>query len=184
MIMTNLILSLLLATATQPAATFTLNPAEQAAATKAHDEIALKLAPSAKQKLLRVAQSLANTPNVESSARLGIVNAFPDVNFSDSDIISLMAFVMWEASKDAENDLRNLTEEMNKINEKKAALRNAPDAQSDMASRKLDSLNQTSQRTGLRVQTAMDKRSKFMQTLSNLQKRQHDMAASIIQNLR
>jgi hypothetical protein len=94
---TNLILSLLLAAVVQPRATVNLNPVEQANVTRTHDQIALTLAPSAKQKLQRVAQSLADAPNVENAVHLGIHNAFPGVNFSQNDLDALTVFVLSEA---------------------------------------------------------------------------------------
>jgi len=177
MIMINLIFGIVLAV-------LHLNPAEQATITKTHDQIALKLAPSAKQKLQRVSQSLANAPNAENAARLGITNAFPGVNFSDSDISALIVFVMWEATKDADNDLKNLMDELKKINDKKAALRSATVAQSDVAKKKLDSLNEMSEMTGLRLQMMMDKRSKFISTLSNIMKKISSTQNTVVQNLK
>jgi hypothetical protein len=54
----------------------------------------------------------------------------------------------------------------------------------DMVKNKLDSLSEMGQMESLRLQMAMDRLSKFMQTLSNLLKKQSDTASAIVQNLK
>jgi hypothetical protein len=184
--MSNLILALLLATATEPGVSLNLNPAEQAAITKAHDQIASKLAPSAKLKLRRVSHSLVSTHNAGDAARLGVTSAFPDVNFSEGDINALTLFVLSEASSSASEDVRAINDRLARINERKTVLRQTMDStqSKDMVKNKLDSLSEMGQMESLRLQMAMDRLSKFMQTLSNLLKKQSDTASAIVQNLK
>jgi len=56
-------------------------------------------------------------------------------------------------------------------------------AKSDIQ-RKLDSLSQTQEMNGLRLQLAMDRRSKFISTLSNILKKLGETQNSIIENLK
>ena len=50
--------------------------------------------------------------------------------------------------------------------------------------KKMTSLNETSEMTSLRLQMSMDRRSKFISTLSNIMKKISDTQNSIIQNLK
>jgi len=49
---------------------------------------------------------------------------------------------------------------------------------------KLDSMNEMSEMTSMRLQMAMDRRSKFIETLSNIMKKTSDTASGIVQNLK
>lgn len=49
---------------------------------------------------------------------------------------------------------------------------------------KLDQLSEMGEMESLRLQMAMDRMSKMMSTLSNIQKKMHDTAAAIIRNLK
>jgi hypothetical protein len=48
----------------------------------------------------------------------------------------------------------------------------------------LDSMNEMSEMTSLRLQMAMDRRSKFVETLSNIMKKLSDTSESIVQNMK
>jgi len=58
------------------------------------------------------------------------------------------------------------------------------DAAKDTVKNKLDSLSELGEMESLRLQMAMDRVSKFMQTLSNLQKKMSETSAAITQNLK
>lgn len=179
--MTNLIFSILLATA------FSLNPTEQAAVTKIHDQIAVKLAPTAKQKLHQVAHSVIGPANAGDAARLGVTTAFREASLGENDINTLTIFVLAEAAKSTDNEINSLTNKVAKINQQKASLRqtaNAEEKTKETLKNKLDSLNEMGEMESLRLQMAMDRMSKMMQTLSNLLKKTSDTASSIVQNLK
>jgi hypothetical protein len=55
--------------------------------------------------------------------------------------------------------------------------------QSDFKSR-LDSMNEMSEMTSMRLQMAMDRRSKFMDALSNIMKKISDTSESVVQNIK
>jgi len=48
----------------------------------------------------------------------------------------------------------------------------------------IDSMNEVSEMTSLRLQMAMDRMSKLMQTLSNIEKKESDTDSAVIQNLK
>ena len=163
--MTNVLLIVLLATAsTDRAATV-------------HDQIAGKLAPTAKQKLVSIAASLpATISNPEGTSR-SIRAAFPDVNFTQLDIDSLSAFVLQEAATQTEQDLKTTLDQMKSINQQKVGLRTTE-------KKKLETLNQMSDMMQMKTHMLMDRRSKFMSSLSNLLKKIADAQSAIILNLK
>ena len=54
----------------------------------------------------------------------------------------------------------------------------------DSLKSKLDSMNEMSEMTSLRLQMMMDRRSKFISTLSNIMKKISDTQSAIIQNMK
>ena len=163
--MTNVLLVLLLATAsTDRAATV-------------HDQIAVKLAPTAKQKLVSIAASLPATNTTPERASRSIRAAFPDVHFTQLDLDSLSAFVLQEAATQTEQDLKTTVDQMKSIKQQKAALR-ADDK------KKLETLNHMSDTMQMKMQMLIDRRSKFMSSLSNLLKKIADTPSAILSNLK
>ena len=118
------------------------------------------------------------------------------------DLLQLVLLVMMEAAKENADDLREIMDELSKRNERlcrwrklaadlhshagsvaadnAALLRQASDA----AMGQLQSLSDVSEELQMRLQMIMDRRSKFLEALSNIMKKQSDTAASIIDNLK
>src|SRR5450631_1735376 len=69
---------------------------------------------------------------------------------------------------------------MQKAQEDLAALQ----AAQDKLKLQLDAMNEMSEETSMRLQMAMDRRSKFMETLSNILKKISDTQSSIVQNMK
>ena len=65
------------------------------------------------------------------------------------------------------------------LSEKQKALLTKPDMSDN-----LDSLNDMSEMTSMRLQMAMDRRSKFIEALSNILKKISDTDSSVIQNMK
>jgi septal ring factor EnvC (AmiA/AmiB activator) len=163
--MMNLLLVVLMATA----------PSDRAATV--HDEIAVKLAPTAKQKLVSIAATLPATNNTPEGTSRSIRAAFPGVSFSQLDLDSLCAFVLQEAATQTQQNMKTTVDEIKTINQQKSALR-ADDK------KKLETLNQMSNMMEIKMQMLMQRRSKFMSTLSGLLKKISDTQSAIISSLK
>jgi len=126
----------------------------------------------------------------------------------DVDVESFVMLVMMEASKSAQDDLRDLLEQAKAINQAKAKLRRKAalpktsldldsvlqlmltvyaktiEAELDEIQRDLDSMSEMGESESLRLQMALDRLSKMMSTLSNILKKISDTADAIVQNLK
>jgi hypothetical protein len=106
----------------------------------------------------------------------------------------LVTLVLQLAAEDAQRDLRELTEDVEKLNAQKARLRDLVERlaqDSDELAGLLRSEYEDLFDTGdlgelqsLRLQIALDRRSKLLQTLSNILKKLSDTDSAIIQNLK
>jgi hypothetical protein len=67
------------------------------------------------------------------------------------------------------------------INKQKQSLRESTNAADKQ---KLDSLSEMGEMESLRLQMAMDRKSKLMSTLSNLLKKESETSSNIIQNIK
>jgi hypothetical protein len=133
--------------------------------------------------------------------------SFP--NATSADIDAIVEEVMMQLNQDQEADLQAQIDAMQEALKKKDALRkeqtaqeNALRAQSQAntaaktstaspATRAtlapqgtLDSMNEMSEMTSMRLQMAMDRRSKFVEALSNIMKKIDSTSETIIQNLK
>jgi hypothetical protein len=135
-------------------------------------------------------------------------------NLGDADIEALTFLIMMEAAKSQQEDLKAIMDGVKAINDAKETSRrgaarsgspNAPrprvainramisvaprskqdiDNQIDRVKNDLDSMSEMGEMESLRLQMAMDRMSKLMQTLSNLSKKISDTNATITQNLK
>jgi chromosome segregation ATPase len=69
------------------------------------------------------------------------------------------------------------------IQKAQADLDNLKSIQNDLKGQ-LDSMNEMSEETSMRLQMAMDRRSKFVEALSNIMKKINDTQNTIVQNLK
>ena len=112
---------------------------------------------------------------LQSTARASVLAAFPDIAQGD---IELVAFVvMMEATHEEDADLRQAMDEMKQNNAKKQGAHGAQKSSADQMS-DLGSMDQ------MRLQMAMDRRSKLIEALSNILKKTSDTSDSVIQNLK
>ena len=143
--------------------------------------------------------------SVQQSAKRAVVG-----DNENTDIEALAFIVLIEASKSAQEDLREIMDGVKAINEAKAAVRASiggepPKSSVDVESilqvmltvhgkeqdeeiatlqRSLDAGAELSELDSLRLQMAMDRNSKMMSALSNLLKKLADTNSAIVQNLK
>ncbi len=143
--------------------------------------------------------------DLASAARARVAEAgnFGLVTPSGADIDALVQIVMFQATQDADADLRAVLAAMDAINKAKQAQREGVEAmrralaaekeklrQSDYdeisraVTGKLDSMSEMGETESLRLQMAMDRVSKFMLALSNIMKKSGDTAEAIVQNMK
>ena len=115
-----------------------------------------------------------------------------------------MDLILWRHAEAEENaaDLKDIMDELRKRYERlcrwrkliadlhgRAAGAEAGDAASirlanDVAAGQLQGLSDVTQEMQLRLQMIMDRRARFLETLSNIMKKQSDTAAAIVANLK
>ncbi len=133
--------------------------------------------------------------------------------FSNGDIEAISFIVMMEASRQAQDDLHDIMEQTKAANARKAQQREAMAAQKDaqralsdqaraeaaaasqrprvacvdppcLSTPPMDSMSEMGEMESLRLQMAMDRRSKLLETLSNIMKKSSDTASTITSNLK
>ena len=113
---------------------------------------------------------------------------------SDVSIDALLQIVLSLAAESAQEDLRALMREIQRINEQKSRLRDllerVAEESEELAERlraEYDDLfvsTEESELEALRLQMAMDRRSKLLETLSNILKKMSDTESGIVANLK
>lgn len=121
-------------------------------------------------------------PVVVPSPVQGGKDTYPNLgSMADGDIMALAFIVMMEAAKSAQEDLKSVMDGVKTINKQKQSLRESTNAADKQ---KLDSLSEMGEMESLRLQMAMDRKSKLMSTLSNLLKKESETSSNIIQNIK
>jgi methyl-accepting chemotaxis protein len=113
---------------------------------------------------------------------------------NDVSIDALLQIVLSLAAESAQEDLRALMREVQRINEQKSRLRDllerVAQESEELAERlraEYDDLfvsTEESEVEALRLQMAMDRRSKLLETLSNILKKMSDTESGIVSNLK
>ena len=125
--------------------------------------------------------------NVEGDARQAggglLIGAIPP----GADIEELAFLVLMEAAKSADDDLRNVMDEVQAENAAKqsqrSSLQSARAAALSLEDEK-NSLGDLSEQQSLRLQMAIDRRAKYIETISDILKEIGDTDQSIIKNLK
>ncbi len=108
-------------------------------------------------------------------------------DIAGEDIMALCFIVMMEASKSAKDDLKTIMDGIKKINKTKDGWRKMQEqckvAFVELKS-DLDDCSELSESEGLRLQMAMDRMSKMMQALSNIEKKISEADSTIINNFK
>lgn len=144
-----------------------------------------------------LANGSLNPSQIEGMVQPGCSSDLGGCN-GGADIEALAFIVMMQAAKSAQDDLKSIMQGVKEVNEGKAKLRameTRPNAMSAITAQqlnadavaingKLDSMSELSEEEQLRLQMAMDRRSKMMDALSNILKKLSDTSNAIIQNLK
>ena len=153
-------------------------------AVRQNQRLAPKLSPSARSKVQSAAAALSaalkqqpamTQAQLQAKARSAVVAAFPGLAALDID--SVVFLVMMQAAQDQESDLQQMMAAVQKETAAKQAARSAQQA----AAQQHSDMNSDIQ---VRLQLAMDKRSKFIEALSNVMKSASDTQSSVISNLK
>ena len=189
------------------APTFARAEIQVPAATKAlHTKLTATVKPAVREWVLQEAKKISRQPaTAEAIIKADIQNRFAGQPLASADIEALMFVVLMEASQDAEKDLKTIMAETKSINDRKAAQRPTAaatktntaavrvnlsgaaqrmDAGNAPMKDKLDSKSELGETESLRLQMAMDRLSKMMQALSNVEKKIFDTQTNIIGNLK
>jgi hypothetical protein len=130
--------------------------------------------------------------------------AEPNLSKVVNDLREILILVLRKESMDIDRDLNMITQEMHSIkgnimnlaqelkidilDNQKSPQRQIKAAEVFEAvnnfADKLDSMNEMSKMTSLRLQMMLDRRSRFMSTLSNIMKKLSDTQNSLVQNLK
>jgi hypothetical protein len=160
---------------------------------------------SANQQRLRSAPKLTKPYDLLAGARARVVDSgYLGLGAREgADLDALVYLVLMEAAKEADSDLKSLMASVRAIEKAKAALKEGPEAvgravateKSDLrksdadailaaAKNGLDSLSEMGETQALRLQMAMDRLSKMMATLSNIEKSMQDTAKSLVDQMK
>ncbi len=149
-----------------------------------HDRIQRLIGPKTKQRISQIAPAFSArvrqlTPRADfhGLAVAEVRGGFQGLgNLSNEDVEVLAFLVMMQAAKDAQSDLKNIMDGVKQANQQKQgqrAVQNQKNRMSEMGDEE-----------SLRLQMAMDRQSKFMETLSNIEKKMAQTQDSIVQNLK
>jgi hypothetical protein len=149
-----------------------------------HARIQRLIGPRTKQRISQIApgfsarvRQLPPTSDFHALAVAEVRSGFQGSgNLSNEDVEALAFLVMMQAAKDAQSDLNNIMDGVKNANRQKQdqrAARNQKDTMSDM-----------SEEESLRLQMMMDRRSKFIQAMSNIEKKIAETQDSLVQNLK
>ena len=178
-----------------------------------HARLSGRIQPSVRAWITLEANKLRGQPAVdERRLRADIAARFKGQNLGGNDIEAIAFLVMMQATRDADSDLKAATEKVRATNESRRKLREGTAPQTPVRTpagqgppamakggpagpvkaatapedtgRNLDSMNEMSEMTSMRLQMAMDRRSKFISTLSNIMKKISDTQGALVQNLK
>ena len=149
-----------------------------------HERIQRLVGPKTKQRIAEIApafsarvRQLPPTADFHALAVAEVRSSFQaSGNLSNEDIETLAFLVMTQAAKDSQSDLKNIMDGVKKTNQQKQAQRNAQNQK--------DSLSEMSEEESLRLQMAMDRQSKLMEAVSNIEKKMAETQDSTVKNLK
>jgi hypothetical protein len=102
------------------------------------------------------------------------------------DIESIAFIVMQQAAQDAQDDLKGIMKDVQDATrgQQESSTQTQVETGVERAKQKLDSMSEMGEMESLRLQMAMDRLSKLMETLSNLLKKTSETSQGIIQNMK
>jgi methyl-accepting chemotaxis protein len=150
---------------------------------------------AAAKRLEEVDQVVRNLDPAIRSSAFGLMRGYvAETTGSSSSIEELVLLVLRQAAESAQDDLRAVLRELERINAQKARLRDLLERvaqESDEVAARLraeyDDLFVTTDECeleSLRLQMALDRQSKMIETLSNILKKMSDTERGIIDNIK
>lgn len=138
-----------------------------------------KLGPQSRAWISQEARREAAAGTVsQGAAAAAAQNDFPQLGaMAGEDIMALAFLVLMEAAKQSEQDLKDIMAATQKANEQKKAQRG-------QVAQAAGSLDEMSEEQSLKLQMAMDRRSKAVAALSNMMKKSAAANDNILQNLK
>jgi hypothetical protein len=161
-----------------------------------HGKLATKVAPSVRMWIDEQAKRLSQGQMDEGSLHTVILNRFTRQPIKTGDVEAIKFLTYIQAIKYMDNDISDTNGKLRSFEEQKRELRtkiSRQEADSKVAKLKpmpddlkgkLDGINEMSEMTALRLQMTMDRRSKFIGTLSNIMKKIETTMESITQNIK
>ncbi len=149
-----------------------------------HERIQRLIGPKTKQRISQIApafsaraRQLPPTTDFHALAVAEVRSGFQGLgNLPNEDIEAIAFLVMMQATQDAQSDLKNIMDGVKKANQQKQSQRAAQNQK--------DAVSEMSEEESLRLQMTMDRRSKFIETLSNVEKKMAQTQDSVVQNLK
>jgi len=158
----------------------------------------------ASQEAQRIAGQPVNLQQLESAISAHFAPSIGGTGIPPGMDIEALAFiVLMQATQDQDKDLQSIMDGVQEINKQKAALRSqmqalnqleannaksspgpSPSPSSGALKSRLDSLNELSETQSLQLQMTMDRRSKLIDTLSNVMKSIANTSDAVVQNLK
>jgi hypothetical protein len=159
-------------------------------------EVAAKLQPSVRDWISIEAKKMADDSAIgEASVTADVKARFAGQRLRDADIETLVTLVLVQAAQDATKDLQIATEEVKTANRQKATVRQTAatgprkqvpsgDSQVSIGTAGGASTSEVDQTQSLRLQVAMDRRSKFLEMLSKSKAKKGKNQSRTIGNLK
>ena len=153
-------------------------------AVRRNQRLVPKLSPSAKSKVQSAAAALSaatkqqpqmTQAQLQSKARAEVVAAFPGLAGTDIDTVAFL--ILMQAAQDQESELQQAMNAAQKATASKQAARGAQKQSADQLSDMDTNLQ-------MQLQMTMDRRSKFLEALSNVEKSISATQDTIVQNLK
>ena len=161
-----------------------------------HARLTPKVQPSVRMWIDEQAKRLSQGQMDEGSLHTGILNRFTGQPIKTGDVEAIKFLTQIQAIRYMDGDIREMNGKLRSIEDQKRELRAKISRQkvgsnvtqlkpmSDDLKVKLDGMNEMSEMTSLRLQMTMDRRSKFIETLSNIMKKVGTTMDTITQNLK
>ena len=161
-----------------------------------HAKLTPRVQPSVRTWIDEQAKRLSQGQMDEGSLHTGILNRFTGQPIKTGDVEAIKFLTQIQAIRYMDGDIREMNGKLKSIEEQKRELRakiSRQEADSKVAKRKpmsddlkgkLDGMNEISEMTSLHLQMTMDRRSKFVETLSNIMKKVGTTMEAITQKLK
>ena len=130
------------------------------------------------------AERQGTSSTISEATTVRAATSFPYARLDNADVMALAFLVMMESARSAQEDVKATMDGVKAINAAKNYFVQSAGGSTVRSKEDLDCLDRIQDMESLRLQMAMDRRSKMMSTLSNILKKISDTASGITQNLK